>query len=191
MDMSTSTTFKQATGWTVFKLHLASDIFLPFWVSFVNALVALLYDVSWMWVLCLLWYSMPASFVSLVCLLFIWTWIAMLHVDADTVNGFGFHPTLPLGVTSSGHRRFSAGSDDEETTEASSHEKKGDFTYNFLQIIIRTHLRLHINLKDLNGVACASSLVTANSFGCPFLLAADANCATYDFVLIWRIWMVL
>ena len=34
--MSTSTTFKQAIGSTVFKLHLASDIFMAFWDLFVN-----------------------------------------------------------------------------------------------------------------------------------------------------------
>ncbi|CAM6069273.1 unnamed protein product [Sphagnum tenellum] len=32
----------------------------------------------------------------------------------DTVNGFGFHPTLPLGVTSSGHRRLGLEYEDEE-----------------------------------------------------------------------------
>lgn len=35
-------------------------------------------------------------------------------VIADTVNGFGFHPTLPLGVTSSGHRRIGLEFEDEE-----------------------------------------------------------------------------
>ncbi|KAH8968590.1 hypothetical protein BDL97_03G134500 [Sphagnum fallax] len=41
-------------------------------------------------------------------------WISSFQAASDTVNGFGFHPTLPLGVTSSGHRRIGLEFEDEE-----------------------------------------------------------------------------
>lgn len=37
-----------------------------------------------------------------------------VHDDADTVNSFGFHPSLPLAATASGHRRFKSSADDED-----------------------------------------------------------------------------
>ncbi|KAI4977966.1 hypothetical protein ZWY2020_014520 [Hordeum vulgare] len=33
-------------------------------------------------------------------------WVTGFQAAADTVNGFTFHPYLPLATTSSGHRRF-------------------------------------------------------------------------------------
>ncbi|KAG8098079.1 hypothetical protein GUJ93_ZPchr0013g36467 [Zizania palustris] len=33
-------------------------------------------------------------------------WVTAFQAAADTVNGFAFHPYLPLATTSSGHRRF-------------------------------------------------------------------------------------
>jgi len=47
-------------------------------------------------------------------------WATSFQAAADTVNGFGFHPTAPLGVTCSGHRRFSSNLEDEETSLATS-----------------------------------------------------------------------
>jgi hypothetical protein len=44
---------------------------------------------------------------------------------ADTVNGFGFHPTLPLGVTSSGHRRLGLEFEDEEQSNNLDSSGKG------------------------------------------------------------------
>ena len=39
--------------------------------------------------------------------------------SADTVNGFSFHPFLPMAVTSSGHRRFGLPDDTEDVTLSS------------------------------------------------------------------------
>ncbi|KAG0575833.1 hypothetical protein KC19_5G034300 [Ceratodon purpureus] len=47
-------------------------------------------------------------------------WANSFQAAADTINGFAFHPTLPLGVTSSGHRRFSTSYDDEGTNNETS-----------------------------------------------------------------------
>ncbi|XP_074272139.1 uncharacterized protein LOC141596039 [Silene latifolia] len=43
-------------------------------------------------------------------------WTSSFAAASDTVNGFSFHPYLPMAVTSSGHRRFQlpADADDEE-----------------------------------------------------------------------------
>ena len=35
-------------------------------------------------------------------------------LPADTVNGFSFHPYMPMTVTSSGHRRFIGPDNDDE-----------------------------------------------------------------------------
>ncbi|KAK1326502.1 hypothetical protein QJS10_CPA01g01151 [Acorus calamus] len=44
-------------------------------------------------------------------------WTGSFQAASDTVNGFSFHPTLPLAVSSSGHRRFSMlDTNDEEFT---------------------------------------------------------------------------
>lgn len=37
----------------------------------------------------------------------------MSMISADTVNSFGFHPSLPLAASASGHRRFKSSADDE------------------------------------------------------------------------------
>lgn len=42
-------------------------------------------------------------------------WITNFRAAYDTVNGFCFHPSLPLAVSSSGHRRFCIPGDDEES----------------------------------------------------------------------------
>ncbi|KAF7047757.1 hypothetical protein CFC21_056640 [Triticum aestivum] len=44
-------------------------------------------------------------------------WVTGFQAAADTVNGFSFHPYLPLATTSSGHRRF--GMEDEFEEESS------------------------------------------------------------------------
>lgn len=44
-------------------------------------------------------------------------WVTAFQAAADTVNGFAFHPYLPLATTSSGHRRF--GMEDEIEEELS------------------------------------------------------------------------
>ncbi|KAI5015589.1 hypothetical protein ZWY2020_056979 [Hordeum vulgare] len=44
-------------------------------------------------------------------------WVTGFQATADTVNGFSFHPYLPLATTSSGHRRF--GMQDEFEEESS------------------------------------------------------------------------
>ncbi|XP_021294493.1 telomerase Cajal body protein 1 [Herrania umbratica] len=41
-------------------------------------------------------------------------WVSGFQVAADTVNGFSFHPFLPMATTSSGHRRFQMPEDDNE-----------------------------------------------------------------------------
>ncbi|GLJ48722.1 hypothetical protein SUGI_1027490 [Cryptomeria japonica] len=41
-------------------------------------------------------------------------WVTNFQASFDTVNGFCFHPSLPLAVSSSGHRRFCMPEDDEE-----------------------------------------------------------------------------
>lgn len=45
--------------------------------------------------------------------------MALIHfsyivLPADTVNGFSFHPYMPMTVTSSGHRRFIGPDNDDE-----------------------------------------------------------------------------
>ncbi|XP_024377425.1 uncharacterized protein [Physcomitrium patens] len=47
-------------------------------------------------------------------------WANSFQAAADTVNAFSFHPTLPVGVTSSGHRRFSTDYDDEGISKETS-----------------------------------------------------------------------
>ncbi|KAI9120551.1 hypothetical protein K1719_007584 [Acacia pycnantha] len=39
-------------------------------------------------------------------------WVSCFQAASDTVNGFSFHPFLPLAVSSSGHRRFVIPDDD-------------------------------------------------------------------------------
>ncbi|KAJ4825111.1 hypothetical protein Tsubulata_028989 [Turnera subulata] len=41
-------------------------------------------------------------------------WVSGFQAAADTVNGFAFHPFLPMAVTSSGHRRFQVPDDDDD-----------------------------------------------------------------------------
>ncbi|CAN6457758.1 unnamed protein product [Victoria cruziana] len=41
-------------------------------------------------------------------------WTASFQAASDTVNGFCFHPSLPMAATSSGHRRFFIPETDEE-----------------------------------------------------------------------------
>ncbi|KAE8720309.1 Transducin/WD40 repeat-like superfamily protein isoform 2 [Hibiscus syriacus] len=41
-------------------------------------------------------------------------WVSGFQAAADTVNGFSFHPFLPMAVSSSGHRRFQNLEDDTE-----------------------------------------------------------------------------
>ncbi|XP_028788731.1 telomerase Cajal body protein 1 [Neltuma alba] len=40
-------------------------------------------------------------------------WVSCFQAASDTVNGFSFHPFLPLAVSSSGHRRFIIPDDDD------------------------------------------------------------------------------
>ena len=44
-------------------------------------------------------------------------YVIFIYLILDTVNGFSFHPYLPLATTSSGHRRF--GMEDESEEESS------------------------------------------------------------------------
>ncbi|XBH83237.1 hypothetical protein VPH35_071714 [Triticum aestivum] len=44
-------------------------------------------------------------------------WVTGFQAAADTVNGFSFHPYLPLATTSARHRRF--GMQDEFEEESS------------------------------------------------------------------------
>ncbi|KAG9159385.1 hypothetical protein Leryth_010941 [Lithospermum erythrorhizon] len=41
-------------------------------------------------------------------------WVASFQAASDTVNGFAFHPYLPMAATSSGHRRFEGFNDSHE-----------------------------------------------------------------------------
>ncbi|KAE8659735.1 Transducin/WD40 repeat-like superfamily protein isoform 2 [Hibiscus syriacus] len=41
-------------------------------------------------------------------------WVSGFQAAADTVNGFSFHPFLPMAVSSSGHRRFQNLEDDDD-----------------------------------------------------------------------------
>lgn len=41
-------------------------------------------------------------------------WVSGFQAAADTVNGFSFHPFLPMAASSSGHRRFQILEDDNE-----------------------------------------------------------------------------
>ncbi|CAA6658415.1 unnamed protein product [Spirodela intermedia] len=44
-------------------------------------------------------------------------WLSGFQAARDTVNGFSFHPSLPLAASSSGHRRFSSPECSEEILE--------------------------------------------------------------------------
>ncbi|XP_057544146.1 uncharacterized protein LOC130823530 [Amaranthus tricolor] len=46
-------------------------------------------------------------------------WTSSFAAASDTVNGFSFHPFLPMAVTSSGHRRFGLPDDTEDVTLSS------------------------------------------------------------------------
>ncbi|KAK8488218.1 hypothetical protein V6N13_120025 [Hibiscus sabdariffa] len=41
-------------------------------------------------------------------------WVSGFQAAADTVNGFSFHPFMPMAVSSSGHRRFQNLEDDDD-----------------------------------------------------------------------------
>ncbi|CAN1854397.1 Telomerase Cajal body protein 1 [Linum perenne] len=41
-------------------------------------------------------------------------WISGFQAATDTVNGFAFHPSLPMAVSSSGHRRFQVPDDEDD-----------------------------------------------------------------------------
>ncbi|KAF7850695.1 hypothetical protein BT93_L5095 [Corymbia citriodora subsp. variegata] len=41
-------------------------------------------------------------------------WISGFQAASDTVNGFSFHPFLPMAASSSGHRRFEVPEDDDD-----------------------------------------------------------------------------
>ncbi|KAL9234106.1 hypothetical protein vseg_009013 [Gypsophila vaccaria] len=45
-------------------------------------------------------------------------WTSSFAAASDTVNGFSFHPYLPMAVTSSGHRRFGFPADADDGEEA-------------------------------------------------------------------------
>ena len=47
--------------------------------------------------------------------MFLFALLSHLFDFADTTNGFCFHPSLPLAVTTSGHRRYML--DDEDSEE--------------------------------------------------------------------------
>ncbi|KAH8511963.1 hypothetical protein H0E87_009234 [Populus deltoides] len=49
-------------------------------------------------------------------------WISGFHAATDTVNGFSFHPFLPMAVSSSGHRRFQIPDDCDENLHLTSYE---------------------------------------------------------------------
>ncbi|CAM6104707.1 unnamed protein product [Calypogeia fissa] len=40
-------------------------------------------------------------------------WVNNFQAALDTVNSFGFHPSLPLAASASGHCRFKSSADDE------------------------------------------------------------------------------
>ncbi|KAL7130140.1 hypothetical protein ABFS83_13G113700 [Erythranthe nasuta] len=50
-------------------------------------------------------------------------WVSSFQAALDTVNGFAFHPFLPMAATSSGHRRFTGLVDDsQENNPLNGHE---------------------------------------------------------------------
>ncbi|XP_012849396.1 PREDICTED: telomerase Cajal body protein 1-like isoform X2 [Erythranthe guttata] len=50
-------------------------------------------------------------------------WVSSFQAALDTVNGFAFHPFLPMAATSSGHRRFAELVDDsQENNPLNGHE---------------------------------------------------------------------
>ncbi|KMT04497.1 hypothetical protein BVRB_8g181630 [Beta vulgaris subsp. vulgaris] len=49
-------------------------------------------------------------------------WTSSITAASDTVNGFSFHPYLPMAVSTSGHRRFGNLDDAEEDCTLSSNE---------------------------------------------------------------------
>ncbi|KAL3820591.1 hypothetical protein ACJIZ3_006496 [Penstemon smallii] len=44
-------------------------------------------------------------------------WLSSFQAASDTINGFAFHPFLPMAATSSGHRRFGGLDDSEEDSQ--------------------------------------------------------------------------
>uniref|UniRef100_I1PF98 non-specific serine/threonine protein kinase n=1 Tax=Oryza glaberrima TaxID=4538 RepID=I1PF98_ORYGL len=56
-------------------------------------------------------------------------WVTAFQAAADTVNGFVFHPYLPLATTSSGHRRFGMEDEIEEELSLAGIFNKGDRSY--------------------------------------------------------------
>uniref|UniRef100_A0A8I6XS40 Uncharacterized protein n=1 Tax=Hordeum vulgare subsp. vulgare TaxID=112509 RepID=A0A8I6XS40_HORVV len=49
-------------------------------------------------------------------------WVTSFQAAADIVNGFSFHPYLPLATTSSGHRRFGMQDEFKEESSLAGHE---------------------------------------------------------------------
>lgn len=49
-------------------------------------------------------------------------WVSSFQAALDTVNGFAFHPFLPMAATSSGHRRFGGLDDFQENMDLSGDE---------------------------------------------------------------------
>ncbi|CAI0407235.1 unnamed protein product [Linum tenue] len=49
-------------------------------------------------------------------------WVSGFQAASDTVNGFSFHPFLPMAVSSSGHRRFQAPDEEDDNFHLSENE---------------------------------------------------------------------
>ncbi|XP_044955068.1 uncharacterized protein LOC123405458 [Hordeum vulgare subsp. vulgare] len=54
-------------------------------------------------------------------------WVKGFQAAADTVNGFSFHPYLPLATTSSGHKRFGMQDEFEEESSLAGDENSCSF----------------------------------------------------------------
>jgi hypothetical protein len=63
------------------------------------------------------WYVFLNFCLQKVYVIYSTTHVTFIYLIIDTVNGFSFHPYLPLATTSSGHRRF--GMEDESEEESS------------------------------------------------------------------------
>lgn len=82
-----------------------------------------------------------------------------LHLS-DTINGFGFHPFLPMAVTSSGHRRYGGLDDSEESISLSGkyiHTISKSFkTYNHHPWFILEYLCFIVYMHEANIVTILS-----------------------------------
>ncbi|KAL6197504.1 hypothetical protein ACLB2K_033112 [Fragaria x ananassa] len=83
-------------------------------------------------------------------------WVSGFQAALDTVNGFSFHPFLPMATSSSGHRRFLPPDDGIDELHLSGHENCAS-VWSF-SIASMVENDVEINSDDHNSQNCFQTL---------------------------------